>query len=145
MPVTLPPGRARLSTKPAATGSSPPPVMTMGIVLVASWPPGLACCSCSTMISTLRRTSSAASSGYRSCFPSAYRYSMAMFCPSMYPSSRRASRIASARADSRAASTRRKITYAGYFLRLLRISREVGSKEQGAKRRANTCRAKTTR
>ena len=42
-----------------------------------------------TMISTLRRTSSAASSGYRSRFPSAYRYSMAMFCPSMWPSSRR--------------------------------------------------------
>src|SRR4030095_1082074 len=34
-PVTLPPGRARLSTKPASTGSSPPPIITMGIVLVA--------------------------------------------------------------------------------------------------------------
>ena len=35
MPVTLPPGRARLSTRPASTGSGPPPVITMGIVLVA--------------------------------------------------------------------------------------------------------------
>ena len=35
MPVTLPPGRARLSTKPATTGSDPPPIITMGIVLVA--------------------------------------------------------------------------------------------------------------
>ena len=82
--MTLPPGRARLSTRPASTGSIPPPVITMGIVLVAflaAWivvtPPA------TTMISTLRRTSSAASSGYRSRFPSAYRYSMAMFCPSM--------------------------------------------------------------
>ena len=35
MPVTLPPGRARLSTKPASTGSDPAPTITMGIVLVA--------------------------------------------------------------------------------------------------------------
>src|SRR5262245_31419417 len=35
MPVTLPPGRARLSTRPASTGLSPAPSKTMGIVLVA--------------------------------------------------------------------------------------------------------------
>ena len=35
MPVTLPPGRARLSTRPASTGSAPWPDITMGIVLVA--------------------------------------------------------------------------------------------------------------
>ena len=35
MPVMLPPGRARLSTKPVSTGSSPSPVITIGIVLVA--------------------------------------------------------------------------------------------------------------
>ena len=82
--MTLPPGRARLSTRPASTGSSPTPTITMGIVLVAFLaariirvPPA------TTMISTLRRTSSAASSGSRSSFPSANRYSMAMFCPSM--------------------------------------------------------------
>ena len=36
-----------------------------------------------TIRSTLRRTRSAASSGNRSSFCSANRYSMAMFCPSM--------------------------------------------------------------
>ena len=82
--MTLPPGRARLSTRPAPTGSVPPPIITMGIVLVAFMtgrtsgsPPA------TTMISTLRRTSSAASSGARSRFPSVYRYSKAMFSPSM--------------------------------------------------------------
>src|SRR5437773_5471528 len=38
-------------------------------------------------------------------FSSVYRYSVAMFCPSMWPSSRRASRIPSARVDSRVASS----------------------------------------
>src|SRR4029453_13875624 len=31
-PVTLPPGRARLSIRPALTGSVPPPTITMGIL-----------------------------------------------------------------------------------------------------------------
>ena len=52
-----------------------------------------------TMTSTLRRTSSAASAGRRSSFPSAYRYSMTMFFPSTYPSSRRPWRNASTRAE----------------------------------------------
>ena len=104
-PVTLPPGRARLSTRPASTGSDRWATITMGIVLVAF----LAAQTCetpppTTIISTLRRTRSAASSGYRSGFPSAYRYSVAIFCPSMWPRSRRACRIASARADSVAGS-----------------------------------------
>ena len=43
-------------------------------------------------------TSSAASAGRRSNFPSAYRYSMTMFFPSMYPSSLRPCRNASMRA-----------------------------------------------
>ena len=78
MPVTLPPGRARLSTRPASTGSTPAPTIMMGIVLVAflagftkSPPPA------TTMTSTLRRTSSATSSGARSGFVSVYRYSVA--------------------------------------------------------------------
>ena len=105
MPVTLPPGRARLSTRPVSTGSAERPVITMGIVLVAflATPIGLIP-PATRMISTLRRTSSAARSGSRSRFPSAYRYSMVMFCPSMWPRSRRASRIPSARADSAAGS-----------------------------------------
>ena len=35
MPVTLPPGRARLSTRPASDGIGPAARITMGIVLVA--------------------------------------------------------------------------------------------------------------
>jgi len=35
MPVTLPPGRARLSSKPISTGSARPPIITIGIVVVA--------------------------------------------------------------------------------------------------------------
>ena len=35
-PVTFPPGRARLSTRPASTGSNTEFTMTIGIVLVAS-------------------------------------------------------------------------------------------------------------
>ena len=49
-------------------------------------------------MSTLRRTSSAASAGRPSCFPSAHRHSMTMFFPSTYPSSRRPCRNASVRA-----------------------------------------------
>ena len=82
--MTLPPGRARLSTRPCSTGSKTEFTMTIGIVLVAflaAWiqlfPP------VTTIISTLRRSSSAASSVARSTFPSPYRDSMAMFCPSM--------------------------------------------------------------
>ena len=82
MPVTLPPGRARLATKPASDRIDLACVITMGIVLVAFL--GRTDCWSHhplTMISTLRRTSSAASSGRRSSFPSAYRYSMTMFLP----------------------------------------------------------------
>jgi hypothetical protein len=42
-----------------------------------------------TITSTLIRTSSLARLGSRSSSPSAYRYSMAMFCPSKYPRSRK--------------------------------------------------------
>ena len=66
MPVMLPPGRARLATRPSLTGSSPTP-KTIGIVVVAALAasaaaplPGVA------MTSTRRRTSSAMSEGMRS-------------------------------------------------------------------------------
>ena len=65
-PVRLPPGRARLATRPAAT-RSPPPKKTIGIVEVASFAaavprqPPLA-----TITSTLRLTRSAANAGSRS-------------------------------------------------------------------------------
>src|SRR2546422_2250073 len=98
-PVMFAPGRAKLAINPLPTGSVTL-VMTMGIVLVACWvalavpyPPA------ETMISTLSRTSSAASAGRRSRFPSAYRYSMTMFFPSTYPRSRNPCRNASVRVD----------------------------------------------
>ena len=72
--------------------------MTMGIVEVASLAARVAAGPAVTMMSTLRRTSSAASAGRRSSLPSADRLSMTMFFPSTYPSSRRPWRNASVRA-----------------------------------------------
>ena len=88
MPVTLPPGRARLWAQPSRTGSLPDRV-TIGIVAVAlraasrdGWP-------AARMTSTLRRTRSAAIAASRSGWPSAKRRSMTMFWPSTKPASRR--------------------------------------------------------
>ena len=94
----FPPGRARLATKPLPTGSGSC-AMTMGIVTVASLAARVTGGLAETMMSTLRRTSSAASAGRRSSFPSAYRHSMTMIFPSTYPSSRRPWRNASMRAE----------------------------------------------
>ena len=98
-PVMFPPGRARLATNPFPTGSVSCP-MTMGIVAVASLAGRVAAGPPETITSTLRRTSSAASAGTRSSFPSAYRDSMTMFFPSTYPSSRRPWRNASMRSET---------------------------------------------
>jgi hypothetical protein len=76
-PVMFPPGRLRLATKPAPTGS-PPNVKTIGIVVVAALaakielPPPVA-----AITATLRAIRSAASAGNRSCWFSAKRYSTA--------------------------------------------------------------------
>src|SRR6266446_6424690 len=97
-PVIFPPGRARLETSPPPTGS-PKEANTMGIVglaFLAAKIPGPVV----TMTSTLRLTSSAARSGSRSSFASVYRYSMTMFFPSTYPSSRSRWRNASTRAEA---------------------------------------------
>ena len=84
-PVTLPPGRARLLTKPAPTGS-PTFAITMGMVVVAFFAANVAGVPETTMRSTLRRTKSAAArSGTRSGFCSANRYSMVIFFPSIHP------------------------------------------------------------
>ena len=64
-PVTLPPGRARLATRPSPTGS-PTLVITMGIVVVAPLGRKSDPVAETTIKSTLRRTSSAASSSRRS-------------------------------------------------------------------------------
>ena len=83
--MTLPPGRARLATKPAPTGSAEL-VITMGMVLVAFFAANGVGPPVATIRSTFRRTRSAASSGRRSGFCSANRYSMVIFFPSIHPS-----------------------------------------------------------
>src|SRR5262245_46486302 len=72
--------------------------MTMGIAAVACLKNRVDTGPAETITSTLRRTSSAASAGRRSGFPSAYRHSMTMLFPSTYPRSRRPCRNASLRA-----------------------------------------------
>src|SRR5262245_60538849 len=78
MRVALPPGRARLATRPNLTGSSPTP-NTIGIVVVAAFAacairlPGVA------MTATRRRTRSAMRAGRRSYWPSSQWYSTIAF------------------------------------------------------------------
>ena len=55
MPVTFPPGRAKLSTRPTPTGSAVPPITT-GIVVVACFAAKLASVPDATMRSTLPMT-----------------------------------------------------------------------------------------
>jgi hypothetical protein len=86
-PVTLPPGRDRLATRPVPTGSVCK-ANTMGMTVVACFaamtgPPDHV-----IMTSTLSRTKSAAISAKRSVRPSAQRYSIATFRFSIQPSSR---------------------------------------------------------
>src|SRR5262245_25370634 len=87
MPVTFPPGRERLMTRPVAIGS-PVSAITIGISCVACFAATAVGVNQVTMTSTLKRTSSAASSGSRLICPSADRNSNRMFCPSIYPRSR---------------------------------------------------------
>lgn len=83
--IRLPPGRARLAIRPAPTGS-PTFAITMGMVVVAFFAANAGGLPATTIRSTLRRIKSAASSGKRSFFPSANRYSMVIFFPSIQPS-----------------------------------------------------------
>jgi hypothetical protein len=91
VPVTLPPGRAKLATSPLPTGS-PAAAITMGIVEVARLAANGASVPTPTITSTLRLTSSAASAGSRSRSFSAYLPSSMRFLRSINPSSRRSSR-----------------------------------------------------
>ena len=95
-PVTLPPGRARLATRPSPTGSAAFAI-TMGMVVVAFFAANAGGPPVATIRSTLRRTRSAASSGRRSSFCSANRYSMVIFFPSIHPSLLSSCRNASTR------------------------------------------------
>ena len=81
-PVRLPPGRARLATRPAATGRRHRRRRS-GSSRLHLWPPLSATPALATITSTLRPTKSAANAGNRSYCPSAQRYSIATFCPSM--------------------------------------------------------------
>ena len=94
--MTLPPGRARLATKPAPTGS-PALAITMGMEVVARLAANTAVVPETTIGSTFKRTKSAASSGWRSDFCSANRNSMVRFFPSIHPSLLNSCRNASTR------------------------------------------------
>ena len=86
-PVTLPPGRARLATRPLPTGSSAS-ANTIGMTDVACFAARTGAAPAVTMTSTLSRTNSAAISAKRSLRPSAQRNSIATVRPSIQPSSR---------------------------------------------------------
>jgi hypothetical protein len=71
-------------------GPGPPgSAKTIGSAAVAFFAASAAWVPCATMTSALARTNSAAISAMRSLRPSAQRYSIAMVCPSVQPSSRR--------------------------------------------------------
>ena len=86
MPVAFPPGRLKLATRPAATGSSPT-TNTIGMDVVATLAAFAAGGPEATMTSTARRTNSVACAGRRSYWPSAKRYSITTLLPSTNPAS----------------------------------------------------------
>jgi hypothetical protein len=81
LPVTFPPGRARLATNPMPTGSETS-TMTMGMVDVARRAAMTGGVAHATMTSTLLRRSSVTTPGFASKEPCGHRTSMTMFCPS---------------------------------------------------------------
>ena len=82
MPVTLPPGRLRLGTRPSLTGS-PPVENTTGTVVVAALAANAGGTPAVNIAATERLTSSAANNGNRSNRSSAHRYRIVTFSPSM--------------------------------------------------------------
>src|SRR5262245_8769915 len=81
-PGQVPPGRARLATRPSLTGSSPTP-KTIGIVVVAALAASAAALPAGVAITaTRRRARSAISAGRRSNWPSSHWYSTVTFWPS---------------------------------------------------------------
>ena len=114
VPVTFPPGRARLATSPVPT-ASPTPDMTTGIVVVAF----LTACAASVLAVTITSgfmpTNSAASPASRSVLPSAHRYSTTIFCPSVYPNSRSPCRNASERKSGPDEGNERNATRGTFF------------------------------
>ncbi len=104
-PVTLPPGRARLTTKPPRTGSVAN-AKTMGIIAVADFTVGTEGPSV-TMRSTWRWTNSAAISASRSGRAFYQRYSISTVRPSIQPSARSRSTKASTQERKAEASANR--------------------------------------
>jgi hypothetical protein len=84
-PVTFPPGRAKLATIPEPTGS-PAVAKTMGMLDVACFAANVGTVLWVRMRSNFDLTSSAAISANRSLRPSAHRYSIFKFPPSVQPS-----------------------------------------------------------
>ena len=80
MPVRLPPGRARLATRPAPTGS-PTIATTIGIVEVAFFAAGAPRCRSLDHID-LAADEFGGQCGQPIIVPFAQRYSIATFCPS---------------------------------------------------------------
>src|SRR5215475_10589733 len=95
-PVTLPPGRARLSTKPAPT-ASPTPVNTVGTVRLTCRSGPRVVVPEARMTSGVSATSSAAYLRMRSGLPAPQRMSMRMLRPSVQPNSCRPLRNAARR------------------------------------------------
>jgi hypothetical protein len=85
IPVTLPPGRARLPTRPVPTGS-PAAANTIGMTDVACFAATTFAVPDVTMTSTLSWTNSAANSAERSLRPSPHRYSIVTVRPWIQPS-----------------------------------------------------------
>src|SRR5215472_3462136 len=75
-PVTLPPGRAKLSTSPSATGSSTLPNQIKGVVRVTFRAAKIPAVDPTTITAGLSATRSATSTGKRSASPSPNRYSI---------------------------------------------------------------------
>ena len=86
-PVTFPPGRERLATRPVPTGS-PATGKTIGMTEVACFAASAASVPTAKMTSTLTRMNSAVISAKRSGRPSAHRYSITTVRPSIQPNSR---------------------------------------------------------
>src|SRR5262249_54860814 len=96
-PVALPPGRARLSTKPAPTGSTTF-TNTIGTMRVACSNGPTAGLPVAKMTSDLSATNSAAYLRRRSSSPAAHRVLIWMFRPSVQPNCMRPRRNAALRA-----------------------------------------------
>ena len=118
-PVAFPPGRARLSARPDATGS-PTMAMTIGIVRVSALSVLAAAVPPVTITSTLLRTSSAARSDKVSIRSCPHFHSISIVFPSTWPSSLRLSRNAFVRNANNSGVPGRSTPILGYFGRLLR-------------------------